>query len=133
VGPQKETMPRRGHPVVVSVLVVAASMGSAVLALAAFADCDVGVNQGANLLSVAIIGFPVLTTVNALAVLGVGGVVRRTLRSTDSSKWWAFVAQVALLCLSAYLCWRYLATPADYPSPRCQKNVPPWTPSWLPS
>lgn len=129
---ERGTKPQGGHPVVMSLLVVAVSFGSAMLALAAFAACDVGVNQGANLL-VMTVAFPALVAVNALAAAGAGGVVRRTLRSTGSPDRWAFIAQVALLCLSAYLCWHYLATPADYPSPWCRDNVPPWTPSWLPS
>lgn len=132
MGPTAKTPRQRGHPVVVSLLVVAVSFGSAVLTLAAFAACDVGVNFGGNLLAV-FSGLPALIAVNALAVALAGGAVRRTLRPSDPPNRWALAAQVAVLCLSAYLCWRYVATPADYPSPWCQGNVPSWSPSWLPS
>jgi hypothetical protein len=123
---------RRGHPVVVSILVVAISFASTTLALAAFGECDVGVNQGANVLAVVMFGLPALLVVNALAVLGTGLLVRQAMQGPSGSRG-ALLAQVAVLFASAYLCWRYVATPGDYPSPWCQDNVPPWTPSWLPS
>jgi hypothetical protein len=123
---------RHGHPLVVSILVVAISFASTTLALVAFGQCDVGVNQGANILAVIMFGLPALLVVNALAVLGTGLVVRLAMQGRSASRV-ALLAQVAVLLASAYLCWRYVATPSDYPSPWCQHNVPPWTPSWLPS
>lgn len=124
---------RRGHPVLVSLAVVAVSFASCYLALAAFGACDVGVNQGANSFAVMFIALPGLIIVNAVGVLVVGAVVRRVLGTTASADRWTFVGQATVLILSAYLCWRYAATPADYPSPWCEDNVPPWAPTWLPS
>jgi hypothetical protein len=123
----------RGHPILASTLVGAVSVGSVFLALRAFGDCDVGINQGANLLSAMFFGLPGLVVVNSLAVLVTGSMIRRAMRSHPSADRWAFMAQLLILLLSAYLCWRYVATPARYPSPLCNENVSPWTPSWLPS
>ena len=128
-----ETVRQRGHPILASMLVIGVSAGSVVLALRAFGECDVGINQSANLLSAMILGLPALVVVNGLAVLLTGSLVRRAARSHPSADHWAFMAQLLILLLSACLCWRYVATPAGYPSPICTDNVPPWVPSWLPS
>ena len=124
---------RLGHPVLVSSLVLAVSAGAVLLALAAFAACDVGINQRANLLSALIIGLPVLLLVNALAVWGVGAAVRHGASRSARPDRWALAAQIIALLVSTLLCWWYVATPSDYPSPRCPDNVPSWAPSWLPS
>jgi hypothetical protein len=125
--------PASGHPILTSLLVVAVSAGSVVLALAAFADCDVGINQGANFLAATVFGLPGLMLLNALVVWGAGSATRRALSSRAFADRWGFAVQVLVLLISAYLCWHYVATPADYPSPICQDNVPAWAPVWLPS
>lgn len=129
----REVSRRLGHPVLVSFLVLAVSAATILLTLAAFAACDVGINQGANLLSALIIGLPVLVLVNALAVWCVGAALRKGASRSAHLERWAFAAQVIALLVSTFLCWRYVATPADYPSPWCQDNVPGWAPPWLPS
>jgi hypothetical protein len=53
---------RGGGRLTVVVLVVVASLGEAVLALRSWAACDVGVNAGANLISMVFVGLPLLFT-----------------------------------------------------------------------
>jgi hypothetical protein len=112
---------------------VPAAFGDIVLVGRAWAACDVGLNAGTKFFSLMFFVFPVMACVNSV-VLAVVFAVAGGGRAQRG--WWGWVgaAAVGLLAL-AMVTWLLMATegtPSDYPSPWCERNVPPWWPSWIP-
>jgi hypothetical protein len=108
---------------------VPAAFGDIVLVGRAWAACDVGINSGANFFSLVFFVFPVMACVNSVVfavVFAVGG-WRLAQRGWLG---WVGAAAVGLLAL-AVVTWLLMVTegtPGDYPSPWCERNVPPWIP-----
>lgn len=130
----KDVTSRRGGGAVTAVaLVLAASLGEAVLALRSWADCDVGINAAANSLAMMYFGLPLLLIYNAVVAVVALWVTGRALRSSPRRRFWMRVTPALALAVAAYLVWAVVITDMSYPDPICQDNVPPWVPSWVPS
>jgi len=106
-----------------------AAFGLVVLVANAFAACDVGINGGANGLSL-LFALPVLWILNALVFMGVFTLIAE--RTSQPRTFGVVVGILAVLVL-AWALFAWLGTPSDYPAPFCPGNVPPWWPSWLPA
>ncbi|RIQ11799.1 hypothetical protein [Jiangella rhizosphaerae] len=121
-----ESRPRTGFGagVVVGGVVALALAG---LISRAHADCDVGLNAGANLLAVLMV-LPVVWGLHAAAFAAASAGVGRVTRRAPAG----LVAGALTVVLLAWLLFAWVGTPSDYPDPICPANVPPWWPSWLP-
>jgi hypothetical protein len=112
---------------------VPAAFGDIVLVGRAWAACDVGINSAANSWSLVFFVFPVMACVNTAVFAVVFAVAGGRLAQRGRLGWVGAVA-VGLFAL-AVVTWLLMAiagTPSDYPSPWCERNVPPWWPSWIP-
>jgi hypothetical protein len=127
------TSRRSGGVVTAAALVIAASLGEAVLALRSWADCDVGINAAANSLTMMHLGLPLLLICNAVVAAVALWATGRASRSSPRRRLWIRVTPALALAVVAYLVWAIVITDASYPDPICPGNVPPWAPSWVPS
>lgn len=127
------TSRRGGGVVTAAALVLAASLGEAVLALRSWAVCDVGVNAAANSLSMVYFGLPLLLTCNTVVAAVTLWVTGRAVRSSPRRRFWMRVTPALAVAVVAYLVWAVVITDASYPDPICPDNIPPWVPSWVPS
>ena len=92
----------------------------------AWAACDVRINSAANSVGYLLFTGPFLLVPAYLASF-VGILVGR--RATRAIGW---VVGIVLTAAAVYTHLWLFATPADYPSPICVHNAPPWWPWWLP-
>lgn len=111
-----------------------AAFGLVILISRAYDACDVGANNAANATFLLFVAFPLLALVNA----AVFGIVFATMSARVAGPVWrrrapaVLPALLAVLVL-AWLLFAWQGTPADYPAPLCDSNVPPWWPSWIPA
>lgn len=106
---------------------VAVAIVDGVLILNAWAQCDVGVNAGANGLTYVLFQLPAIALV---AVLSGAATQRLVVNWPVPAR---IVAYAGVLVAIAYLHIWLVATPADYPDPLCTDNVPSWWPWFLPT
>ena len=103
-----------------------AAIAAALLLGRIWSACDVGINA-ANSMSLLFFYVPVIFAVAAGMTFLAYTVVQRFSGSTVCACISAVAAAAAVVWVT-----QVLFHGADYPSPICADNVPPWWPDWIP-
>ena len=122
-----------GSVAVAGLVAGTAAVGEAAVALRAWNDCDPHIDASASVLTMMVLGLPLLLIVNALVVLVATGLTWRLTRSVSWRALWMGVVPTLAVVVLAYMWWVVWVTPAGDPDLVCPGGVPPWAPRWLPS
>jgi hypothetical protein len=90
-------------------------------------SCEVGINSGANLISMVVVGSPTSCVAGLLCGVVFGVVAFRA----PTALAYVATALVAILFVWAVLAWQHNPG-GDYPEMVCENNIPPWWPDFIP-